>query len=293
MSRLPATKSGTYMAAFRAIESTKPPAERLLYDPFAAAFLPALYQAIIACCSIRLIRNIVTACIQLRWPGSFTAGIAGTRMIDDMIIHAVKTQGINQVIILNATFDTRAHRLNIGVPVHFVEMDHSAIQMTKRKILASLSGLPVVHVDYVQFDMNTQQISDVIPQLFYQEHYKTLFLWEGVTTWQDAKVGEAMFHHIKTFRPGTQFIFTYAEKAVLDNPEAFYGFTSIDRRLRRHGENWDFGIVPETLHAYLNAHNIQLHYDGGASAYRARYFGEKSKHMKGYEYFRIARAEIK
>ena len=196
------------MAAFRAIESTKPEKERLLYDPFAGAFLSKFYQLILAGCMVPFIRKIVTACIQFRWPGSFTAAVARTRLIDDMIIHAVKSQGINQVIILNATFDTRAHRLNVGVPLHYVEMDHPALQYTKKKILSALVGLPTIHVDYVELDMNRQQISEVFPKLFYGSHYKTLFLWEGLTTIQAAKQAETIFHHVKKFHPGNQVIFT-------------------------------------------------------------------------------------
>ncbi|HWV68874.1 SAM-dependent methyltransferase [Chitinophaga sp.] len=293
MSRSPATKSGTYMAAFRAIESTKPEKERLLYDPFASAFLSKFYQLILAGCMIPFIRKIVTACIQFRWPGSFTAAVARTRLIDDMIIHAVKSQGINQVIILNATFDTRAHRLNVGVPLHYVEMDHPTLQYTKKKILSALVGLPAIHVDYVELDMNYQQISEVFPKLFYGSHYKTLFLWEGLTTIQEAKQAETIFHHVKNFHPGTQIIFTYVEKAVLENPTAFYGFVRINRLLRRAGENWDFGICPEELYAYLESYHLQLHYDGGADDYRAKYFGDRSRHMKGYEYLRVVRAEVK
>jgi len=293
MSRFPARKSGTYMAAFRAIESTKPEKERLFNDPFAAAFLSKFYKTLLAGCSIPLFRKIVTGCIQLRWPGTFTAAVARTKLIDDMILHAVRSQGINQVIILNASYDTRAHRLNVGVPLHYVEMDHPVLQRSKQKILAKVVGFPTVPVDYVQLDMNQGQISDVFPRLFYGEHYKTLFLWEGLTTTAEAKQGEIIFNQVKKFRPGTQIIFTYVEKAVLENPKAFYGFIRINRLLRRAGENWNFGMCPAELHAYLESHHLQLHYDGGAADYRAKYFGEKSQQMKGYEYFRVVRAEVK
>lgn len=293
MSRSPATKSGTYMAAFRAIESTKPEKERLLHDPFAAVFLSKFYQLLLACCSISLFRNIITACIQFHWPGTFTAAVARTKLIDDMIVDAVRNEGVNQVIILHATYDTRAHRLKVGLPLHYVEMDHPDLQHRKRTMLASLKGLPNVPVDYVQLNMNTQQISEVIPQLFYRQHYKTLFLWEGLTSTMEAKQGEAIFHHIRKFSPGTQAIFTYIEKAVLENPKAFYGFEKVNRLLRRAGEDWDFGMCPAELHAYLDAHDMKVRYDGGAADYRAQYFGEKSKQMKGYEYFRVIRVEVK
>ena len=62
---------------------------------------------------------------------------------------------------------------------------------------------------------------------------------------------------------------------------------------KRAGENWDFGLCPDELRTYLDSYNMLLRYEGGAADYRAQYFGEKSKGMKGYEYFRLARAEVK
>ncbi|MFY0254870.1 class I SAM-dependent methyltransferase [Chitinophaga sp. 30R24] len=293
MSRLPASKTGLYMAAFRAIENIKPEKDRLINDPFAAGFLSKAQQVILACCSIKLIRNFVTGCIQLRWPGTFTAAIARTRLIDDMIVEAVRTQGINQVIIVNATFDTRPHRLNVGLPLHYVEVDHPEIQMKKRKLLTPLLNIPAVPVDYVQLDMSTQQMSDVIPQLLFRKHYKTLFLWEKLTTSQDAEKADIIFQYLKSFPSGTQVIFTYVNKVVLENPDAFYGFKRIKKLLRRDGEHWDFGLHPSALHQFMEARNMQVCYDGGAADYRSQYFGAKSNRMKGYEYFRVVRAEVK
>ncbi|MBO9733230.1 MAG: SAM-dependent methyltransferase [Chitinophaga sp.] len=293
MSRLPATKSGTYMAAFRALESTKPEKERLFQDPFATVFLSKFYQLLLACCSISLFRKLVMAAIQLRWPGTFTSGVARTKLIDDMIIDAVRNDGINQVIILNATFDTRAHRLNIGMPLHYVEMDHPELQHRKRTRLATIKGLPQVPIDYVQLDMNTQQISDVIPQLFYRDHYKTLFIWEALTTELEARLGTTIFHHVREYNPGTQIILSYVDKAVIDNPAAFYGANKVKRLLSRAGEDWDFGMDPKVLRDYLEAHNLVVRYEGGAADYRRQYFGDKSASMKGHEYLRVIRAEVK
>ncbi|WP_158267061.1 class I SAM-dependent methyltransferase [Chitinophaga niastensis] len=281
------------MATFRAIESCKPEKERLVYDPFAAAFLSKFYQTLVAVCALPFIRKIVTTGIQLRWPGTFTSAVARTKLIDDMIIDAVKTDGINQIIIVSATLDTRAHRLNIGVPVHYVEVDHPKVQYAKRAVLAELQDMPTVRIDYVPLDLNTQQMSDVIPQLLQRNHNKTLFLWEALTTSMEAREADTIFKYINNFPSGTQVIFTYIDKAVLENPKAFNGFVSIDRILRRSGENWDFGLHPGDLNSFMEARNMKMRYEGGAEKYRAQYFGNKSRRMKGYEYFRVVRGEVK
>ncbi|WP_212002706.1 SAM-dependent methyltransferase [Chitinophaga sp. HK235] len=295
MNRAPSTKSGTYMALFRAMESTKPAEERLFYDPYAAAFLAGYHQTLIAGCNIPFVRKLLAAYIQLRWPGTHTAAIARTKLIDDMIVQAVCEQDINQIIILSATFDTRAHRLNIGRPVSFVEVDHPETQYFKQSKLWELIQSPAVHLDYVKLDMNKEHLADVIsPVLLKQrDHYKTLFLWENLSTCLEAQHAEAMFRFIRSFPSGTQVIVTYPDRAVLENPHQYKGFSRINKTLHRAGEGWDYGLDPQNITAFMHERNMKVLYDGGADRYRAEYFGEKSQDMKGYEYFRVVRSELR
>lgn len=283
------------MAFFRAIESTKPAEERLFYDPYAAAFLSAYHQTLIAGCSVPFFRKMLAAYIQLRWPGTHTAAVARTRLIDDMIMKAVHDDGINQIFILSATFDTRAHRLNIGKPLHYVEVDHPDTQTFKKQQLWNLIQSPAVHLDYVKMDMSKEKLEDVIsPYILRQRHqYKTLFLWEGLTTSVEARQAESIFQFIKSFPAGTQVIFTYADKAALENPGKFRGFSRITSTLRRAGEIWDYGLDPGNITAFMHERNMNVLFDGGADKYREIYFKEKSKHMKGYEYFRVVKSQLK
>ncbi|NSL88167.1 SAM-dependent methyltransferase [Chitinophaga sp. Mgbs1] len=285
------------MAVFRALESTKPANERLFFDPFAGAFASRFYRTILAACSVPFVRKTFEAYIQLRWPGTYTAAVARTRLIDDMITKAVREDGINQIFILNATLDTRAHRLDIGMPVSFVEVNHPDTQNFKQKQIWGMLGnaeMPAVHVDYVKLDMSRQQLADTIsPILLQKSRYKTLFLWEALTTSMEAAQAESLFEFIKSYPPGTQVIITYADKDVFENPRAYPGFSRIYKALRHAGENWDYGMNAGDVTAFMRERNMQLLYDGGADKYREQYFGEKSKCMKGYEYFRVMRSELK
>ncbi|CAL1516904.1 hypothetical protein MMC2321_00633 [Chitinophaga sp. MM2321] len=281
------------MALFRAIETSKPEEERLFNDPFAAAFLSKYHRTLLAGCTLPFIRKILSAYIQLRWPGTHTAAVARTKLIDDMIIKAVREDGINQVVILSATFDTRAHRLNIGMPVNFVEVDHPSLQYFKKQKLHEILHSPAKFVDYIKLDMNTQRLADVFSSVMLHNGIKTLFLWEGLTTNMEAREAESIFKFIGSFPPGTQVIFTYADKAVLEKPHAFRGFSRVNRTLRRAGENWDYGLHPTDITAFMHNRNMKVLYDGGADKYREEYFKEKSRNMKGYEYFRVVKSELK
>lgn len=294
MSLVPSSKTTVFMATFRAIESTRPEKERLLYDPFAQLFISRFYRSCLPFCTIPLFYKVLAGYIEMNWPGVLSAGVARTKKIDEMIIKAVREDGINQIIILSAGFDTRAHRLNIGLPVNFVEVDHPAVQDIKRAQLAQVMEHPVTLVDYIPIDINKQPLAEVMPALLHLKHYKTLFLWEGVTTYLKAAAVDTIFQYIKSFPSGTQTIFTYIDKRVLEEPDKYYGFRRIDKTLRKGGDYWNFGMYPEDIHRFLANRNMELCYDGGADRYRKEYYGDKkARRMKGYEYFRLAHVVVK
>ncbi|SHK80034.1 methyltransferase, TIGR00027 family [Chitinophaga jiangningensis] len=282
-----------FMALSRAIESTAPVHKRLLYDPFAAAFLSPLFQKVIACCHYGPLRKITTTILQLRWPGAYTAAVARTRLIDDMIHDAVNNQGINQVIIINARLDTRAHRLKTSIPVQYVEVDLKESQLQKQEILFNVIPEQVTSIDYVPVDIHTQRLSSEMITHLQREYYKTLFLWEGVTSSLKAKEIDEFFEYVTRYPAGTQIILTYLHKAAVENPDNFRGFRAVSRTLGRKGEHFNFGVYPDTWASIFNARNMQVNYDGGASDYRRQYYKEAAKHMKGYEYFRVVRAALK
>ncbi|SEA79607.1 methyltransferase, TIGR00027 family [Chitinophaga terrae (ex Kim and Jung 2007)] len=293
MNRSPARNTGVYMATFRALESTRPVNKRLLYDPYAIKFLPKFHRLLVSLSRFGPVRNCFIAYINARWPGTYTAGVARTRLIDDMVIEAVQHEGINQIIILNARYDTRAHRLKTSRQVNFVEIDHKDLQQRKRKIMKPPPGSRSLPVDYIELDIKTQQLAKVIPSPLLPRHYKTLFIWEALTTTRELNAAETIFEYLKDFPPGTQVIFSYVDKDVLVNPGHYTGFFKINKLLKKTGEQWDFGLHTHELPGFLAQRNMKLRYDGGATDYRALYYGEKSKRMKGYEYFRIVRAEVK
>jgi len=282
-----------FMALSRAIESTAPAHKRLLYDPFAAAFLSPLFQKIVACCNYGPLRKVTTTILQFRWPGAYTAAIARTRLIDDMIRDAVNNQGINQVIIINARLDTRAHRLKTSIPVQYVEVDLKESQLQKQEIIFNLVPEQATYVDYVPADIHTERLSSVMISHLQREYYKTLFLWEGVTSNLKAKEIDEFFDYVTRYPAGTQIILTYLHKAAVDNPDKFRGFRSVARTLGRKGEFFNFGVYPDAWTAMFRERNMHVTYDGGASDYRAQYYREAAKRMKGYEYFRVVRAALK
>lgn len=287
------SKMAVYKAFNRAMESNRPAGRRLFYDPYARAFLSPSLKFVLWLHGLPFFNWFAYWYIEKLYPGTLTSGAARTRLIDALTISHVREQGINQVVILGAEFDCRAHRLQDCRLVHFVEVDHPMTQKLKKEILSQLSDSPVTHVDYIPLDLDTQSPDDVIPQLLQRPHYKTLFIWESVTNSLTAAMGDKMFRYFQRFPEDTRVIFTYVDKQVLENPGMFIGAKNMTRLLKKSNDFWSFGLDPAGISDFLNTYNLELEKEISTTEYRRLYFGKRADKMKGYEWYKVVVARVK
>jgi methyltransferase (TIGR00027 family) len=293
MKMVTASKAAAYLALLRAVASNLPQNERKFYDPYAKLFLPTHLKLVEWLSRVRLFNRMISWYIDQRWTGALTSCTARNRLIDVMTTNLVKDEGINQIIIFGAGYDCRVHRLKLRERVMFVEIDDPVKLEAKLEILENSSLKPVIHVDSIPIDFHKQRLEDVLPGLFHNTHYKTMFIWEGVTNYFTAPIADKIFQYFKTFLPGTIIIFTYVDEKVLSNPELFIGAANVTKLLQNNNEFWNFGIDPAKITEFLAGYNMVLKYDEGADAYRQICFGkEDAVKMKGYEYYRVAMAVV-
>ncbi|UPK68958.1 class I SAM-dependent methyltransferase [Chitinophaga filiformis] len=293
MSLVPAGKAATYLALLRAIESNRPENKRLFYDPFAKLFLPSSLKLVERLSRISFMNSFIAWFIDRNWTGALTCCSARTRLVDVMLENTIHDEGINQVIVFGAGYDSRALRLKMKKRIQFVEIDNPDFQAQKRDILESRhrNGREAM-VNYVPVDFNSQELDHVIPHIFQQGHYKTMFIWEGVTNNLTAPVAPKVFDYFKRFRPGTIIVFTYVDKEMLDKPEKFTGAASVTRLLRRNNEFWNFGIDPANIKEFLASYNMELLHNLDTPSFRRMYYGDDAADMKGYEFYRVAMARV-
>ncbi len=288
-----ASKMAVYKAFNRAIASNSPIHKRLFHDPYATAFLTPSLRLVIWLHRLPLFHRFAYWYIEKLYPGTLTSGAARTRLIDELTVDMIRDHAVNQVVILGAEFDCRAHRLKREESVQFVEVDHPYIQKIKKDILAALPQLSVKPVDYIPMDLRLQLPDEVIPELLLRPHYRTLFIWESVTNSLTGTTGMRMFRYLQGFPAGTRLIFTYVDKGVLENPGIFIGATSMTRLLRKSNDFWSLGISPADIRGFLQTYDMELLEDIGTMEYRRRFFGPHADKMKGYEWYRVAVAAIK
>ncbi len=291
MKQSQASRTAEFMALFRALESSCSPRKHLFTDPFAQGFLKPSLRFAVHLFEIPVIGAWIPWYIDYRWPGARTSGIARTRLIDDMLTRRL-TDGIEQVAIMGAGFDSRAYRTPGIDRTRVFEIDHADTLAAKRQRLQEMMGALPAHVVFVEIDFNRQSLGEVLKATGFDRNLRTFFIWEGVTNYLTEQAVDATLRFVSSNAPGTQIVFTYVHREVLDNPSKFEGTQTLARTLQELGEPWTFGLDPAELPGYLRARGLQLIEDLGSVDYRARYMGSGTRNKKGYEFYRAALAEV-
>lgn len=281
------------MALFRALESARRPAKRLFKDPLARRLLDCRLRLVVRLSRVPVIGIAIPWFIDRRWPGARTSAVARTRLIDDALGNALHA-GVGQVVILGAGFDCRAYRIPGIEHTRVFEVDHPATLAAKKERVAQRLGALPAHVVYVGVDFNRQTLAEAMEPSGFDPTVRTFFIWEGVTNYLTAEAVDATLRYVRAHAaPGSQLLFTYVHRGVLDGSVPFAGTENLVNTLARAGEPWTFGFHPQELPAYLRVRGFELMEDVGATEYRSRYWGTRARRLRGYEFYRAALAEVR
>jgi methyltransferase (TIGR00027 family) len=285
------SKTAEYMAFFRALESIRPTDQRLFEDPFAMRFLRPRLRCAVRLSRVRFFASLVNQYADRRLPGARTSAIARTRLIDDSVRIFLARHNA-QIVILGAGFDCRAYRLPGLARARVFEVDHPATLSAKLlQLRKTVPSLPE-NVRFVAADFNRTTLSEILQGSGFDSAWPTLFLWEGVTNYLSQEAVDSVLRCISGCCPGSRIVFTYVHSGMLDGSVFFEGAERLLRDVARLQEPWTFGIDPGHLAHLLTSRGLSLVEDVSAAEYRRRYFGDAARHMAGYEFYRIAIADV-
>jgi methyltransferase (TIGR00027 family) len=285
------SRTAEYMALFRALESKRSGRTRLFADPLATDFLRPSLKRVALLARFPGGAALVEKIADRRIPGARTSAIARTRLIDDLLAQAIGNE-LRQIVILGAGFDCRAYRLPILNGRDVYELDHPLTQERKRRQLKQRFGNLLQNVSYVPIDFNRDSLPGTLEQAGVLGSVKTVFLWEGVTNYLTAEAVDSVLRYVSGFPLGSKVIFTYVHSGVLDGTVKFDGAERLLADVAELHEPWTFGMNPSEVNKYLQQRGLRLVVDLGASEYRKCYFGSVADHMRGYEFYHVAMAEV-
>jgi len=166
------SKTAETIAMVRVAESRKPEDECICYDPYAIRFIsrevlefatnnPEKYRAFLAQ-SERLI------------PGARNSIIARVRYFDDIVKSSIG-DGLEQLVILGAGYDTRAYRIEGLKNVRVFEVDQPATQKRKVEKIKEIFGSLPSYVTYVSIDIGVDKLDQRLLESGYDRSLNMTF----------------------------------------------------------------------------------------------------------------------
>lgn len=287
MRKSQSSMTATGIAIVRAIESEKPVAERVCYDPYARQFVNgALYHF------VKFFDRLGYS--ERKGPGVMGFLTVRERHIDEYLKTCL-ANGVQQGVILGAGYDARAYRFEEfkrGVKVF--EVDHPATQQAKLKQVRKIFGDVPSHVTYVPIDFNTQTLEQRLPECGYDEHARTLFIWQGVTQYLTLEAVEnTLAFVVQHSAPGSAIIFDYMYTSLLDGTVQRGEVNKMRRDRWLSNEVLAFGFPEGTVTEFLEERGFTQVFDANCKYLHDTYFTGANAHRTVADGYAIASAVVK
>jgi methyltransferase (TIGR00027 family) len=225
-------------------------------------------------------------------PGSLGAILCRTRYIDDLLKRSLE-EGLDQVVILGAGFDTRAHRIPGMDQVQVFEIDLPGTRKLKENRLESVLGAVPKNVTLIGMDFDQQDLDDILAAAGFQKGKRTLFIWEGVTQYLTAEAVSNTLEFVSDVSGAESgIVFTYVREGIIDGtdrPEWFGPFLSFASRV---GSAMIFGLDQAELEQYLFDRGLKLLADVGATEYKDLYLKPLGRELNVFDGERVAFAKV-
>jgi methyltransferase (TIGR00027 family) len=279
------------MALQRAMETARPRSSRLFDDPLARDFLHGPLRAAAALSALPVGRRIIPALYDLIWPGPRPSAVARTRLIDDTLAGAI-ADGIAQVVLLGAGFDSRAWRLAALRRARVIEVDRPETQQAKVAALRRIRQ-PLELASFTPVDFERDDLAAAIRAAGLAADQPAVFVWEGVTNYLSPGAVDQTLSVIRALAaPGSLLLFTYVHQGVIDGSAHFPEAARWVRSVARAGEPWTFGLLPAALPGYLAARGFTLSWDVSTAEAGRRYFGPAGRRDRASGLYHVALAEV-
>jgi methyltransferase (TIGR00027 family) len=283
-------------ASYRAAESDRPESEQVCYDPISGRFLGFPFN-IIGMMPPFLRRMLARPALwyaERLTPGNPGYVVARTRYIDDRLTQSIE-DGINQLVILGAGYDTRAYRIDaLQGRVKVFEVDHPATQQLKIAKVRRLLGSPPDNVVYVGVDFDKESLGERMFESGYDSSLKTLFIWEGVIPYITAEgVDDTLAFAAKNSGEGSSIIFDYIYSSVVDGDNESEVARKWRGTLQRLGEPFTFGIEEGSCERFLLDRGFGEVTETTVESLKDAYFQGRSRNRRLFPFVAIVHATVK
>lgn len=271
MRKLQASRTAAYVALLRALGDRGLTTARGFRDPFASTLLPPRWAAALAWFAPKVawlptrVRERIIRHVDL---------LVTRALAIDSQLTAALTAGCEQVVILGAGFDSRAHRIDALETAHVFEVDHPATQAEKQRCAA---GLPCNcrELTYVACDLGRGLLSESLQSAGHRADAPTAWICEGVTLYLEDDALRATLGSIAArSAPGSALIVEYHDSEAR-NAYTLYSF--VRKLLLALWSEPQIGARPRhAFRAHLERAGLRVETDFGISEWGATFAGTTS-----------------
>ena len=267
------SKMAESIALQRMAESALPGGERICYDPYAVHFVdPDVLR--FAKKDPEKARAMKEHYERL-FPGLGNSIRARVRYFDDFVKASVDN-GLEQLVILGAGYDTRAYRIDGLEEIKVFEVDHPATQSLKIEKIEKIFGRLPEHVVYVPVDFESEDLGQKLLEKGYCISQKTLFVMEGLIMYiPPVAVDETLSFVANNSERGSRIIFDYYPQSVVDGTSNLEVAKNIRDSLIQLGEPLQFGIVE--VESFLGDRGFSQVHNIKSEDYKGEYFHGANK----------------
>ncbi len=284
--------AGVATSATRVIEMYFPEEHRLFEDPFALKFLPFGWQVVIRLLFLPGLRGAILSLRERRMPGTLGAILCRTRYIDDVLKRSLD-EGLEQLVILGAGFDSRAYRIAGLDQVQVFEVDLPGTRKLKQIRIEKVLGAVPKNVKLIGMNFEQQDLDDMLSTAGFQKGKRTLFIWEGVTQYlTEEAVSRSLEFVSGVSGVVSAIVFTYVRRGIIDGTDRPAWFGTFLTFAKKVGSPLKFGLDQDELGQFLSNRGLKLIEDVGADEYRDLYLKQLDREMDVFDGERVAFAEV-
>ena len=279
------SRTAEAVALARALQRTLPPSQRILDDPYAAAFLQNPYFRFVA--GNGLSSWMLSSFLDF-WASGGQEFLAIRARIADDLAKEMANSGLKQLVLLGAGFDSMALRIRDSLTgVAVFEVDHPSTQEVKVKVMTRL-GTPG-NLTFVAVDFERDDFVEKLTAAGFDRSRLSLIIWMGVSYYLTPQaISRALNQLSSAASPNSMLAFDYILQTVIDRPSHSLTAMVAARRVALVGEPWIFGLKPEEVADYLGPFGFKLIKDYGPEELRQKYCPHRALPM---DYARIVVCE--
>jgi methyltransferase (TIGR00027 family) len=288
MAKLSVGNTAIGPALFRLIEQYQPKETRLFTDPVVKYVVGIPIRIMLG---FSTIRNFAIKKADATMPGLYGIQVCRTRYIDDVVLAAL-SQGIGQIVILGAGFDTRPYNLTGMEHVKVFEVDLPSVQEVKKNKLRKRFGPLSEKVTFIPINFDTQSLEAVLTGTAFDPSQPAIFIWEGVTQYLPEETIRRTLAFIGKSAAGSVLLFTYILKSVVERRSDITGADKIIDVMAKRNAPFIFGLEPSGIRSFLMSFHLNPTEDVGNADYQRRYFKPMGRNMIVSESERIVQATV-